>query len=48
MCGPRDFRLRSDKTEHPVIGVIPGKIITEHLRATLPVVDGVVGIDSCG
>jgi len=40
-----DFRLRSDKTEHPVIGVIPGKIITEHLRATLPVVDGVVGID---
>ena len=40
-----DFLLRSDKTEHPVIGVIPGKIITEHLRATLPVADGVVGID---
>lgn len=40
-----DFLLRSNKAEHPVIGVMPGKIITEHLRARLPVVDGVVGID---
>jgi adenine deaminase len=40
-----DFLLHSDKTQHPVIGVMPGKIITEHLRATLPVMDGVVGID---
>ncbi len=36
-----DFVLRGVASQ-PVIGVIPGKIITEHLRLDLPVLDGVV------
>jgi len=40
-----DFILRSRKTQHPVLGVVPGKIITQHLTRTLPLENGVVGID---
>ncbi|MFC0408957.1 adenine deaminase [Roseomonas elaeocarpi] len=36
-----DLVLRGEASQ-PVIGVIPGKIITEHLRLTLPVRDGAV------
>ncbi|MCG6122290.1 MAG: adenine deaminase [Microvirga sp.] len=35
-----DFRVPAVAGAFPVIGVIPGKIITEHLRLTLPVEDG--------
>ena len=34
------FRTGGNRTETPVIGVIPGKIITEHLHFDLPPVDG--------
>ncbi len=33
---------KTGAADQPVIGVIPGKIITEHLRRTLPVRDGLV------
>lgn len=40
-----DFIIRSKKAERPVMGVIPGKIITQYLKMTLPLENGVVGID---
>lgn len=40
-----DFRIPVTGATAPVIGVIPGKIITEHLRMTLPVKDGAMGVD---
>lgn len=43
--GADDFRIPASPQDVPVIGVIPGKIITEHLRATLPSVDGFARAD---
>lgn len=40
-----DFIARTAGPTGPVIGVMPGKIITEHLRLTLPWHDGVRTID---
>jgi adenine deaminase len=40
-----NFAVRSRKPEQSVIGVTPGKIITQHLRRTLPNSNGVVSID---
>lgn len=40
-----DFRVRASKATGPVIGIIPGKIITDHLTLTLPFDDGIRGID---
>jgi adenine deaminase len=40
-----NFAVRSRKPEQSVIGVIPGKIITQHLRRTLPNSNGVVSMD---
>jgi adenine deaminase len=40
-----DFVARASGPTGPVIGVIPGKIITQHLRMTLPYDDGVRQID---
>ena len=40
-----DFRVPASAGDAHVIGVIPGKIITEHLRLALPVRDGAQGID---
>ena len=34
------FRTTGNRTDTPVIGVIPGKIITEHLHFDIPPVDG--------
>jgi len=40
-----DFRIPSTGASTPVIGVVPGRIITEHLDFALPVVDGAKQID---
>jgi adenine deaminase len=40
-----DFAAKAGGPTGPVIGVIPGKIITEHLRLTLPYTGGLRGID---
>ena len=40
-----DFRVPASGDAVPVIGVMPGKIITQHLTMDLPVADGFVGID---
>jgi len=40
-----DFRVPASGPTGPVMGVIPGKIITEHLRLSLPYVEGYRGID---
>lgn len=40
---PADFAAPARDGETPVIGVIPGKIITEHLRRRLPRTDAVPG-----
>ncbi|TVR11541.1 MAG: adenine deaminase [Salinarimonadaceae bacterium] len=40
-----DFRIPAVEGAFPVIGVIPGKIITEHLRLNLPVLDGAHVVD---
>lgn len=37
---PENFRARSNRVETDVIGIIEGKIITEHLREAIPVTDG--------
>lgn len=37
---PEDFRVRARHGETPVIGVVPGRIITERLAMTLPSRDG--------
>lgn len=36
----RDFRHTGNRDEVPVIGIWPGKILTEHIRETVPAVDG--------
>ena len=35
-----DFRARANRAETDVIGILEGKIITEHLHETIPVEDG--------
>jgi adenine deaminase len=35
-----DFRTGGNRSETPVIGILPGKIITEHLRFDIPPQDG--------
>lgn len=35
-----DFRAKANKAETDIIGILEGKIITEHLKDTVPVVDG--------
>ena len=35
-----DFRTPGNRTETPVIGILPGKIITEHRRFDIPPQDG--------
>jgi len=40
-----DFRIPATSAATPVIGVVPGRIITEHLTFDLPVVDGAKQID---
>jgi adenine deaminase len=42
---PQDFRVPETAGDAHVIGVIPGKIITEHLRLPLPGRDGAQEID---
>ncbi|WP_226553455.1 adenine deaminase [Celeribacter naphthalenivorans] len=37
---PEQFRTSGNREEVDVIGIIEGKIITEHLRETVPIVDG--------
>jgi adenine deaminase len=37
---PEDFRARANRTETDVIGIIEGKIITEHLREEIAIEDG--------
>ena len=34
--GPEDFRTPGNRAETPVIGILPGKIITEHLTFDIP------------
>jgi adenine deaminase len=36
----RDFRTTPNREETDVIGILEGKIITEHLHETVPIVDG--------
>jgi adenine deaminase len=43
---PEDFRISGDGKAFPVIGVLPGKIITEHLKMDLPARDGLVQCDA--
>ncbi|MCA0399761.1 MAG: adenine deaminase [Proteobacteria bacterium] len=40
-----DFMISGSGENRPVIGVLPGKIITEHLRFDLPSREGFVGCD---
>jgi adenine deaminase len=42
---PADFRITGDGKGFPVIGVMPGKIITYHLTMDLPSHDGLVQCD---
>ncbi|WP_243614123.1 adenine deaminase [Shimia aestuarii] len=37
---PEDFRARANRAETDVIGILEGKIITEHLHEDIPVQDG--------
>ena len=37
---PQDFRCTGNRTETPVIGILEGKIITEHLTHDIPPQDG--------
>ncbi|WP_434287529.1 adenine deaminase [Celeribacter sp. SCSIO 80788] len=37
---PEQFRATGNREEVDVIGIIEGKIITEHLKETVPIVDG--------
>jgi adenine deaminase len=37
---PADFRVTGNREETPVIGILEGKILTEHLTETVPIVDG--------
>ena len=37
---PDTFRIAANREETPVIGILPGKIITEHLTETIPIANG--------
>ncbi len=37
---PEDFRATANREDTDVIGILPGKILTEHLHETIPIVDG--------
>ena len=37
---PQDFRTTGNRQDTDVIGIIPGKIITDHLHETIPITDG--------
>lgn len=37
---PQDFRYAGNRTETDVIGILDGKIITDHLREEIPIEDG--------
>ena len=37
---PGDFRTRANRTETDVIGILEGKILTEHLHEDIPIEDG--------
>ncbi len=41
----QQLQARGNGVDVPVIGVNPGKIITQHLRRNLPTENGVVGVD---
>jgi adenine deaminase len=43
--GSADFRHPAPNAATPVIGIVPGRIITERLEAVLPVVDGAAACD---
>ena len=43
--GAGDFRRPAPNAASPVIGIVPGRIITERLEAVLPVVDGAATCD---
>lgn len=43
--GPQDFAARGQGPSTAVIGVVPGKIITEHLRMSLPYANGERQVD---
>jgi adenine deaminase len=40
VVGPQDFRHSGTLDEVPVIGIWPGKILTEHIREVVPALDG--------
>ena len=40
VVGPQDFRHAGNRAETPVIGILPGKIITEHLTEVIAPQDG--------
>ncbi|MFA5539897.1 MAG: adenine deaminase C-terminal domain-containing protein, partial [Gemmobacter sp.] len=40
VVGPQDFRHAGNRAETPVIGILPGKIITEHLTEVIVPQDG--------
>ena len=40
VVGPQDFRTGGNRVETPVIGILPGKIITEHLSFDIAPQDG--------
>ncbi len=42
---PEDFHVSAAQGETPVIGVVPGKIITEHLKRVLPAKAGIAAVD---
>ncbi|MCX7324600.1 MAG: adenine deaminase [Hyphomicrobiales bacterium] len=42
---PEDFQVLATEGETPVIGVVPGKIITEHLKRVLPTNSGKAAVD---
>ncbi|WP_114391199.1 adenine deaminase [Notoacmeibacter marinus] len=42
---PADFAIPASNSETPVLGVLPGKIITEHRRFRLPTYGNQTGID---
>lgn len=37
---PEDFRSRANREKTDVIGIVEGRIITEHLHAEIPIMDG--------
>ncbi|MFP7673489.1 adenine deaminase [Marivita sp. S0852] len=40
VLGPEDFRAKANSADTDVIGIVEGRIITEHLHETIPLQDG--------